>query len=277
MNIILCSEKDRAGDFFLFEKCDERYLHITKVLKLKKGDSFKAGLINDKLGIAQITKMSQEQIIFRFAPTETPIALHPLHLILGIPRPIQLKRLLKDVSTLGISSIHLVGTVLGEKSYITSSLIANDEIEQHLVEGASQAGSTLIPAHYIYSSLNKAFQQNEKLGNNQPSSENIIRILFDVEDAEMKGHEGCYRSLHYEEKNILHEKGKVESTLDSIFARDKQIILAIGSERGWARSERELFKKHNFTTVTLGKRIMRCETATIAAISYLLTKIGWNA
>lgn len=276
MNIILCSEKDRAGDFFLFEKCDERYLHITKVLKLKKGDSFKAGLINDKLGIAQITKMSQEQIIFRFAPTETPIALHPLHLILGIPRPIQLKRLLKDVSTLGISSIHLVGTVLGEKSYITSSLIANDEIEQHLVEGASQAGSTLIPAHYIYSSLNKAFQQNEKLGNNQPSSENIIRILFDVEDAEMKGQEYFDKSLHCKEKTMSYEK-EGYPTLDSVFARDKQIILAIGSERGWARSERELFKKHNFITITLGKRIMRCETATIAAISYLLTKIGWNA
>lgn len=258
MNIILCSENDKKDDIFFFGKDDERYLHITKILKLKTGDFFKAGIINSELGRAQIKDITEKRIIFDFISTEKPHPLYPLHLILGIPRPIQLKRLLKDVSTLGVSSIHLVGTVLGEKSYITSSLIANGEITKYLIEGASQAGSTLLPSYSIYSSLNKALGQEGKWGEDDVNDENIVRLLFDVENEEMR-----YNS-----------KDKIPLICDS--KGEKQIVLAIGSERGWARSERELFKKYNFATVTLGHRIMRCETATIAALSYVLSKIGWD-
>lgn len=255
MNIILFSEKDRKGESFVFEQGDERYSHITKVLKLKTGDSFKAGIINSELGMAHIKEMKKDKIIFDFVANARPSPLHPLHLILGIPRPIQLKRLLKDVATMGVSSIHLVGTVLGEKSYITSSLIANNEIGKHLIEGVAQAGSTLIPSHHIYSSLYVALEQNAILGKNELKAHNVRRLLFDVENA----------------------NAKETLPLDSVFAKDEEFVLAIGSERGWVKSERELFKKQSFSTVTLGNRIMRCETATIAAISYVLSKLGWNA
>jgi len=43
--------------------------------------------------------------------------------------------------------------------------------------------------------------------------------------------------------------------------------LAIGPEGGWTSEEMSLFTTHNWTHVTLGPRILRAETAAIAAIA----------
>ena len=46
-----------------------------------------------------------------------------------------------------------------------------------------------------------------------------------------------------------------------------QLSLAIGPEGGWAPDEMALFTDHNWTHVTLGPRILRAETAAIAALA----------
>ncbi len=43
--------------------------------------------------------------------------------------------------------------------------------------------------------------------------------------------------------------------------------LAIGPEGGWTPEEMSLFTQHSWTHVTLGPRILRAETAAIAAIA----------
>ena len=45
------------------------------------------------------------------------------------------------------------------------------------------------------------------------------------------------------------------------------IALAIGPEGGWTADEMNLFTSHNWQPVTLGPRILRAETAAIAAIA----------
>jgi 16S rRNA (uracil1498-N3)-methyltransferase len=41
----------------------------------------------------------------------------------------------------------------------------------------------------------------------------------------------------------------------------------VGPEGGWAPDEISLFTTHNWTHVTLGPRILRAETAAIAALA----------
>ena len=114
MNIILFSTDDKYfPSLFCFNKNDERYSHIKNILHLKEKDIFKCGLINGKIGKGTIEKMNEVKLVFSFVEEESPDILYPINLIIGIPRPIQLKRLLKDVATMGVSSIHLVGTMLG--------------------------------------------------------------------------------------------------------------------------------------------------------------------
>ena len=46
-----------------------------------------------------------------------------------------------------------------------------------------------------------------------------------------------------------------------------RLDLAVGPEGGWAPEEMSQFAQHNWTPVTLGPRILRAETAAIAAIA----------
>jgi 16S rRNA (uracil1498-N3)-methyltransferase len=48
---------------------------------------------------------------------------------------------------------------------------------------------------------------------------------------------------------------------------NQQLSLAIGPEGGWTQEETSLFAAHHWTPVTLGPRILRAETAAIAAIA----------
>jgi 16S rRNA (uracil1498-N3)-methyltransferase len=50
--------------------------------------------------------------------------------------------------------------------------------------------------------------------------------------------------------------------------------IAIGPEGGWTPEEMSLFTHHNWTHVTLGPRILRAETAAIAAIAIASTFLG---
>ena len=160
-----------------------------------------------------------------------------------------MKRLLKDISTMGISSIHIIGTLLGEKSYFNSTLIEKNLITKYLIEGASQGGSTLIPSYQIYNSL-QTFLKSE----NAPKKEDI-KIVFDLAPSDNQA---------------------IETQLQN-FGKNGQknnIYLAIGSERGWAMEERTLFRENTFENKKLGNRILRTETATIASLSYIFSKIG---
>ncbi|MBC7901510.1 MAG: 16S rRNA (uracil(1498)-N(3))-methyltransferase [Saprospiraceae bacterium] len=60
----------------------------------------------------------------------------------------------------------------------------------------------------------------------------------------------------------------------SIVKNSKKITAIVGPEGGWEDSELNLAREHGFTLVTLGGRIMRAETAAIAATVILQHRFG---
>ena len=54
----------------------------------------------------------------------------------------------------------------------------------------------------------------------------------------------------------------------------KPVVLALGSERGWAADERTLLRQAGFAFAHLGSRVLRTETACIAAVTLLKAKLG---
>ncbi len=48
---------------------------------------------------------------------------------------------------------------------------------------------------------------------------------------------------------------------------NRAVAVAIGPEGGWTPEEMQLFTDHNWQHVTLGPRILRAETAAIAALA----------
>ncbi|MBQ1644239.1 MAG: 16S rRNA methyltransferase, partial [Treponema sp.] len=86
---------------------DERAVHLLKILHKGEGDSFAAGIIGGKAGRATITRLDLHEeksadgrksfkkgsISFDFVGESDGKPLYPLKMIVGFPRPIQLKRL----------------------------------------------------------------------------------------------------------------------------------------------------------------------------------------
>lgn len=243
MNICLFHENEIGK---ALPMSDERAKHITNILHKTTDGEFSAGIINGAEGTARITSISETELSFSFSPNEKQKKLFPISLLLGFPRPIQLKRILRDASSLGVSEILLSGTELGEKSYLRSSLANKNAIFEYLLSGAAQAASTLLPRCLTYENIENAIAAISK---------NIAvgtKIVLDVKSDAIP----------------LSRFLKNENTCG------KKIVLAIGNERGWTNNERALFQKHGYAACSLGKRILRTETASLSAIAIALSHFG---
>ncbi len=225
---------------------DERAQHIIKVLHKKTGDEFSAGIIGGQNGIAKILSLDESSISFDFTPTGNGKPLTRLDMIIGFPRPIQLKRLLRDIAALGVGRVFLTGTDLGEKSYMQSTLVEKGAAYKMLLDGTVQAGSTHVPELFLYKTLDECLKE----AGAGCSGKKCLLALDNVNPA-------C--SL-------------TEAVRKNDGAGAERIIAAIGSERGWTERERSLLEATGFVRCGMGPRIMRTETAATAAGAIILAE-----
>ena len=241
MNIVLFEGEPR------FPRGDVRYQHIKKVLRKGAGDRFRAGLVDGSEGEATITSIDDSGVSFEFRPTGPMRPLYPVNLVVGFPRPIQLKRLLRDVASLGVSSVTLAGTDLGEKSYRESTLVDRGAAREGLLEGCMQAGGTAVPELKMTDSVDRAIDGFRSL-----ERPRIVVLDTDRPDCPL------YRSPDL-----------------SRTAGTSPLVLVIGSERGWTARERAFFRDSGCAVCSLGSRILRTETACTAAIAIALSGAGF--
>ncbi|MGP1576836.1 MAG: RsmE family RNA methyltransferase [Treponema sp.] len=271
MNIILIHAEELKSGNFILRRQDERFRHIKKVLKCSTGDIFKAGIINGKKGTAKITLYSEEYLEAAFFPEQDSMPLPPVRLILGFPRPIQLRRILRDIAGLGVEKLYLIGTDLGEKSYMAADIAHVSEITRLLTDGCCQAGETLIPAVAIFRNVDHFFAEYADRG-----VYTGIKALLDVPQRFCQaGHTAG--SVHDKEAHIITAVHSPCCYPLSVLkpVANQSVMLAIGSERGWSDRERCLFAAQGFTVYTMGTRILRTETATAAALAVCLANAGW--
>ncbi len=246
MNICLFSQEEYGAPL----PCrDERAQHIIKVLHKGVGDTFAAGIINGAAGIARITGIDDAGISYLFEPTSDGKPLHPLKMIIGFPRPIQLKRLLRDVAAIGASEVHLTGTELGEKSYMQSNMAERGTAYQMLVDGTVQAAGTRVPELFLHKTLKECVQSI--CGTSSDPADMLKLCMDNVNPA------GTLVS-------VLNEKKGKES-----------VVAAIGSERGWTQNERDFLEQSGFVRCGMGNRVMRTETAATVSAGVICAYMGW--
>ncbi|MBU0927194.1 MAG: 16S rRNA (uracil(1498)-N(3))-methyltransferase [Spirochaetes bacterium] len=235
---------------------DERVRHVRKVLKKGPGDSIAAGTPDGRLGAATIEARDGGAMSFAFSPEREAPALRPVVLLLGFPRPIQANRILKDLSSLGISRILLSGTELGEKSYFQSDFFKNREFRSALIEGAMQAGNPRLPEVGTAWTLARALDSLEPPGIEAPP--------------EMAGSPGRRWALDPYRAQATFGRALPLEAGDAA-----PLTLAIGSERGWTTAELDLLASRGFSFASLGDRILKTETAAVAAVSIALSRLGY--
>ena len=225
---------------------DERAQHIIKVLHKKTGDTFTAGIVGGASGVARIISIDDSGISFDFTAAGDGKPLSKLEMIIGFPRPIQLKRLLRDIAALGVGRVYLTGTDLGEKSYMQSTLVERGAAYKMLLDGTVQAGSTHVPELCLYKTLDECL---DSAGN-----EGLLLALDNVNPSARLA-------------------DAVKEGLKTGAAASPRVIAAIGSERGWTDRERRLLEAKDFVRCGMGERIMRTETAATVAGAIILSEL----
>jgi len=236
MNIILLHENDFLDSDTVI-LTDHRKDHIIDVLKAKKNDSLVCGLVNDNIGKGVISNIDSAGIELKVSLDLTPPPPLPLTLILALPRPKMLKRIIESAATLGVKQIYLINSWRVEKSFWQSPVLNNNNLEKILISGLEQAKDTVMPQIFI-KKLFTPFVKNEL----PEISKNSLCIT-----AHPKTNNPCPYSI------------------------DQQTSLAIGPEGGFIDLEIETLEQAGFKTVSLGKRILRTETAVPVIISRLFS------
>jgi len=245
MNLILF-ETHELGK--ALPKRDGRTTHLLKVLHKKEGDGFDAGILEVGLAKGRIEKANADgSLDFSLDIHSPPPPRLPIHIAVGFPRPIQIRRLLRDLSSLGVEAIDLVGTDLGEKSYRDTKLLDDGGARMALVEGAVQSRDVTIPRLRAFASLGKWLG-----GRGWGKGKALLVAADNVRPAGSMSQMG----LAWEGGG----KGRV--------------VLAVGPERGWSDPERGLFESAGFLRLSMGGRALRTETACVAATVLALEKIG---
>lgn len=203
--------------------------HIKNVLKATVGDTLKIGKLGQNIGKGEIAQMNDEicQLTNIMLDQSPPPKLN-LTVILALPRPKVLRRLILDMTAFGVSHIIIVNSARTDKSYWGSPLL--NRIDEFVLEGLQQGIDTIPPA-ITFEKRFKPFVQDELPSIIKHKSSLVLHPYTDM----------TFRD--YVAKNHLPD------------------VIIIGAEGGFVPYEIELLQSVGVQVATLGERILRTESA----------------
>jgi len=235
MNIVLF-EADEV--YRPLDRQDSRAKHILNVLRREIGDTFDAGVINGPRGKARVERIDKDNLILEFELNETDPPLYPIDLIVGLSRPQTNRRILREATSLGVRRLSFVRTDRSEPSYAESRLWSSGEWKRHVLDGAAQAFATRIPEVLFGKAL----------------KDSIAGLEGDLERIALDNYES---HIHLLDTNMEYSN----------------IVLTLGSERGWSGDERNTLRANGFKLAHLGPRPLRTEAAVVAGLSMIAGRI----
>ena len=232
MNLILLFAEDFASDDTV-RLTGRRARHVCEVHRARVGDSLTVGRVNGPVGTGTVLSVEPDEVRLSVCLSGDPPPPAGLDLLLAMPRPKVLRRVLQSAASLGARRIVLVSAQRVEKSYFDTPFLEPMEVERNLVLGLEQARDTALP-EVLVRRLFRPFVEDE-LETLWPRA-SCARLL--AHPAVERGLEDC-------------DLGRSASPA----------VLAIGPEGGWIPFELALLEAHAFTRFSLGPRILRVETA----------------
>jgi RsmE family RNA methyltransferase len=216
---------------------DPRARHLLRVLARREGETFDAGLLDGPRGKGTVVAIGDDTLTLSFTWDPPPPPLPGVILLIGLPRPQTARDILRDATTLGATSLHFIRTSRSDPNYAASSLWSSGEWRRHTIAGAEQAFDTRLPEVTWTHTLAEALARLPSVAD---------RRALDLYEA-------------------------TEPLRPGPTARDRlPLVLALGPERGWDQDDRAALRAAGFTLVHLGPRVLRTETAVVAALARCL-------
>lgn len=234
MNLLLLDDADFvAADRVILR--DRRLTHMQEVHRAESGDRLRVGRLGGLMGEGRLLRLEANEAELEVRFDQAPPAKLPITLLLALPRPKMLRRVLQTVSAMGVPRLVLLNSYRVEKSFWQTPFLAPEVIREQLILGLEQARDTVLPEVIIEKRF-KPFVE-DRLPAMTAGSLGLI------------GHPGpwpeCPRALN------------------------EPVTLAIGPEGGWIPYEVEKLREAGLSPVQLGERILRVETAVTALLARL--------
>ena len=216
--------------------------HIAKVLRMKIGEEL---TVCDTKGYdyhCMIESLSDKEVTLKVLSAEESQS-EPsvkVHLYQAMPKGDKLELIIQKAVELGVDSITPVMTRRCVSKPDAKSMAKKLERYNRIaLEAAKQSGRGKIPQVKPLLELNEALDE---------MAETSCPILF-------------YENATAPAKEVIDQAGE-------------EIAVLIGSEGGFDESEVVKAKEKGCRVLSLGKRILRCETAPLAALSIIMFETG---
>ncbi|MFZ6046029.1 16S rRNA (uracil(1498)-N(3))-methyltransferase [Pseudomonas sp. CR3202] len=234
MNLLLLEDADFvAADRARLE--GRRLKHLHEVHRAKAGDSLRVGRLGGLMGQGRLLSLEADSAELEVSFDQPPPAKLPITLLLALPRPKMLRRVLQTVAAMGVPRLVLLNSYRVEKSFWQTPFLEHAAIREQLILGLEQARDTVLPEVVI----EKRFKHfvEDRLPQIATGTLGLVGHPGD--------HPPCPRAVA------------------------EPITLAIGPEGGWIPYEVEKLREAGLHPVQLGERILRVETAVTALLARL--------
>ncbi|MCD6060127.1 MAG: hypothetical protein K0S16_438 [Moraxellaceae bacterium] len=236
MNLLLFTPED-CPEPGIIRLDGRRFRHVVEVHRAGVGESLRVGELGGFTGTGTVSALSTDGIEIRYALDQPPPAKLPLTLLLSLPRPKMLKRILQSVAALGVERLVLMNSYRVEKSFWASPWLEPAAMRAELLLGLEQARDTVLPDVQL-----------------EPLFKPFVEDRLPVLCAE--------RRLLVAHPVAAHA---------CPVALNGPAVLAIGPEGGFIPYEVDKLVAAGFDAVHLGPRILRVETAVTALVARLFT------
>jgi len=234
LNLILFTDGDRLEPNKIALR-GRRLQHLRQIHRANSGDSLRVGEIDGLMGEGVILEINDEFATLAISLHQPPPDKLPLSLVLALPRPKMLRRILRTTAELGVPELHLINSYRVEKSYWQSPALEQDTVRDYLLQGLEQSRDTQVPLVHQH----RAFK---------PFVEDQLPTMIEGRHA-LLAHPGgqslCPRNI------------------------DGNTLLVIGPEGGLIPYELDKLESAGCEIVSLGPRILRVETAVTSLIGRL--------
>ncbi|SFS11492.1 16S rRNA (uracil1498-N3)-methyltransferase [Granulicella pectinivorans] len=208
----------------------EQASHLARVLRAQPGQIFDV-VAGGFLHRAEVTTVSPEKVEFTMHEELEADAALPLHLYLAVFKFDHLEWAIEKATELGVATIT---PILARRT------------EKHLAQAAAKR------VERWRRIAHEASQQSRRTDVPTITDPIALKLALEKEQSPTR---------------ILLSETEQNTTLAEALSQGTATALAIGPEGGWTQDEMNLFTQHQWIHVTLGPRILRAETAAIAAIA----------
>ena len=228
----------------------DQALHLARVLRAEPGQVFDV-VAGGFLHRAEITSVSPDRVDFVLNEELESDAALPLHLYLAVFKFDHFEWAIEKATELGVAQITPILARRTEKHLAQAAVKRVERWRRIAHEASQQSRRTSVPTIADPSPLKSALEREQS----------PTRILLSETEQNLTLSATLSDPVPHSSQSHRDEW-------------DPATALATGPEGGWTPEEMALFTQHQWTHVTLGPRILRAETAAIAAIAIAGTLLG---